>query len=36
MSMRIAVLTQRGISINVNDGMAGIASSNRITIPYDR
>lgn len=36
MSMRIAVLTQRGISINVNDGTAGIALSNRITIPYDR
>lgn len=36
MSMRIAVLTQRGISINVNDGTAGIASSNRITISYDR
>ena len=36
MSMRIAVLTQRGISINVNDRTAGIALSNRITIPYDR
>ena len=36
MSMRIAVLTKRGISINVSDGTAGIASSNVITIPYDR
>ena len=36
MSMRIAVLTKRGISINVSNGTVGIASSNRITIPYDR
>lgn len=36
MSMRIAVLTKRGLSISVSDEIAGIASSNTITIPYDR